>query len=208
MKKLGNEEGIALVTALMFTLICLGIVAGLMQMLLLETKVSATQKNYRNSIEAAYGGTELITREFIPKLFNNYSSAINPLKLAYGSGGMGDIGLVTNDTALQKKLKYATSDWGNTISKTIDAKDNPDLTFMLRGVSSAGNFKVYAKIVDTVQGNSDTTGVDYLDSGVGVAGTGSGISPKHNPALYTFEVRGEKASNPKEKALLSVLYAF
>ncbi|UPU37561.1 pilus assembly PilX N-terminal domain-containing protein [Geomonas paludis] len=207
MKKLGNEDGIALVTALMFTLICLGIVAGLMQMLLLETKVSATQKNYRNSIEAAYGGTELITREFIPKLFNNYSSAINPLKLAYGSGGMGDIGLVTNDASLKTKLSTSTSDWG-TLSKTIDAKDTPDLTFLLRGVSSAGNFKVYAKIVDTVQGNSDTTGVDFLDSGVGVAGTGSGISPKHNPALYTFEVRGEKASNPKEKALLSVLYAF
>lgn len=206
MKKLGNEDGIALVTALMFTLICLGIVAGLMQMLLLETKVSATQKNYRNSLEASYGGTELITKEFIPKLFGNYSAAVIDLGNTYGSDGMGDIGLVVN-ASLKTKLSTATSGWG-TLSKTPDASDVPDLHFTLRGVSSSGNFKVYAKIVDTVPGNSDTTGVDYLDSGAGVAGTGAGISPKHNPSLYSLEVRGEKATNPKEKALLSVLYAF
>ncbi|EKD59366.1 MAG: type IV pilus assembly protein PilX, partial [uncultured bacterium] len=35
-----------------------------------------------------------------------------------------------------------------------------------------------------------------------------GISPKHNPVIYTLEVRGERANNPKEKALLSVLYAY
>jgi len=206
MKKLGNEDGIALVTALMFSLICLGIVAALMQMLLLQTKVSATEKNYRNSLEAAYGGTELLTKEFIPKLFTNYSSGIGPLLTAYGSGGLGDIGLQVDD-GLETKLSTATSDWG-ALSKTIDPKDTPDLQFTLRGISSSNNFKVYAKIVDTVTGNSDTTGVDYLDSGAGVAGTGAGISPKHNPALYSLEVRGEKATNPKEKALLSVLYAY
>ncbi|QXE91478.1 pilus assembly PilX N-terminal domain-containing protein [Geomonas subterranea] len=213
MKKLKNEEGVALVTALMFTLICLGIVAALMQMLLLQTKVSAVEKNYRNSLEAAYGGTELVTREFIPKLFTNYSTGIGPLLTAYGSGtGFSNLGLVVNQGlgnrgGLEIKLRNATSDWG-TLSKTLDAKDAPDLQFLLKGTGSNGNFRIYAKIVDTVPGNSDTTGVDYLDSGVGVAGVGSGISPKHNPALYSVEVRGERAVNPKEKAQLSVLYAF
>lgn len=207
MKKIGNEDGIALVTALMFTLICLGIVAALMQMLLLETKVSGSQKNYRNSLEASYGGTELITREFIPKLFANYSTGIGPLMTAYGSGGLGDIGLVVNNTALKTKLNLATADWGG-LSKTVNAKEIPDLQFTLRGLSAAGNFKIYAKVVDTIPGNSDPTGVDYLDSGVGVVGIASGISPKHNPALYSIEVQGERATNPKEKALLSVLYAY
>jgi hypothetical protein len=202
MKKLKNEEGIALVTALMFTLICLGIVAALMQMLLLQTKVSAVEKNYRNSLEAAYGGTELVTKEFIPKLFTNYSTGIGPLLTAYAS----NIELQAS-TGLKTKLGSATSDWG-TLSKTLDPKDAPDLQFMLKGTGTNGNFKVYAKVVDTVPGNSDTTGIDYLDSGVGVAGTGSGIAPKHNPALYSVEVQGERASNPKEKAILSVLYAY
>ncbi|WP_136526611.1 pilus assembly PilX N-terminal domain-containing protein [Geomonas ferrireducens] len=202
MKKLKNEEGIALVTALMFTLICLGIVAALMQMLLLQTKVSAVEKNYRNSLEAAYGGTELVTKEFIPKLFTNYSTGIGPLLTAYAS----NIELQAS-TGLKTKLSSATSDWG-TLSKTLNPKDAPDLQFMLKGTGTNGNFKVYAKVVDTVPGNSDTTGIDYLDSGVGVAGSGSGIAPKHNPALYSVEVQGERASNPKEKAILSVLYAY
>lgn len=206
MKKLGNEDGIALVTALMFTLICLGIVAALMQMLLLQTKLSGSQKNYRNALEASYGGTELLTREFIPKLFSNYSTGIGPLLTAYNTTGIGDIGLVAS-SALRVKLNTATDDWG-ALSKTLDAKDAPDLQFTLKSLDTAGNFKVYAKIVDTVPGNSDTTGIDYLDSGAGVAGTGAGISPKHNPVIYTLEVRGERANNPKEKALLSVLYAY
>lgn len=202
MKKLKNEEGIALVTALMFTLICLGIVAALMQMLLLQTKVSAVEKSYRNSLEAAYGGTELVTREFIPKLFTNYSTGIGPLLTAYAS----NIDLQAS-TGLKTKLGSATSEWG-TLSKTLNPKDAPDLQFMLKGTGTNGNFKVYAKVVDTVPGNSDTTGIDYLDSGVGVAGSGSGIAPKHNPALYSVEVQGERAANPKEKAILSVLYAY
>lgn len=206
MKKIGNEDGIALVTALMFTLICLGIVAGLMQMLLLETRVSGSQKAYRNALEASYGGTELITREFIPRLFANYSTSINPLLNDYGAGGLGDINLVVNKAALGTKLAKATEEWGS-LSKTVNAKDMPDLQFTLRGLSNS-DFKVYAKVVDTVPGNSDPTGVDYLDAGVGVAGIGSGIAPKHNPALYSLEVQGERATSPKEKAILSVLYAY
>jgi len=206
MKKIRNEDGIALVTALMFTLICLGMVAALMQMLLLQTKLSGSQKNYRNSLEASYGGTELITREFIPKLFSNYSSNIGPLLTAYNGDEIGDIDLLVNDS-LKTKLTTPTDSWG-ALSKTLDAKDTPDLQFNLKSIVSGGNFKVYAKIVDTIPGNSDTTGIDYLDSGVGVAGAGSGISPKHNPVLYSLEVRGERATNAKEKALLSVLYAY
>lgn len=206
-KTLGNEDGIALVTALMFTLICLVMVAGLMQMLLLETKLSGSQKAYKNSLEASYGGVQLVTREFIPKLFTNYSSGIGPLLTAYAGNGVGKIGLVVDDAALRTKLVTPTAAWG-ALSKSLDPKESPDLQFVLRGSDSATNYKVYAKIVDTVPGNSDTTGVDFLDSGVGVAGLGSGISPKHNPALYTLEIRGERATNAKEKALLSVLYAY
>ena len=206
MKSIRNENGIALVTALMFTLICLGMVAALMQMLLLETKLSASQKAYRNSLEASYGGTELVTREFIPRLFTNYSTGVGPLLTVYGDEGLGDIGLVVNGS-LSQKLHTATDDWDG-LSRTLDAKDTPDLEFNLRGSGSGSNFKVYAKIVDTVPGNSDTTGVDYLDSGAGVAGAGAGISPKHNPVLYSLEVRGERETNAKEKALLSVLYAY
>ena len=207
MKNMRNEDGIALVTALMFTLISLGMVMALMQMLLLSTKMSGSQKNYRSSLEASYGGTELITREFIPRLFTNYSTGIGPLLTAFGGTDVGKINLVVNSASLETKLSSPTSSWGS-LSKTIDPTDVPDLQFNLRGTDSSTNFKVYAKIVDTVPGNSDTTGVDFLDSGAGVAGAGAGISPKHNPALFSIEVQGERSTNAKEKARLSVLYAY
>jgi hypothetical protein len=209
MRKLRNEDGIALLTALMFTLITLGMVMALLQMLLVQTTMSGSQKNYRNSLEASYGGTDLLTRELIPRMgMQNFSSvSIGNLVTTFGGTGLGKLGLdIPNQAGLQKKLTTATSSWDATLSRTLDPKDTPDLSFQLKGTGS--NFKVYAKIVDTVPGNSDMTGVDYLDSGAGVAGTGAGISPKHNPSLYTIEVRGERATNAKEKALLSVLYAY
>lgn len=207
MSKLRNEDGIALITALMFTLICLGMIMALMQMLLAGTRMSGSQKNYRNSLEASYGGAELITREFIPRLFTNYSTGIGPLLTAFSGTDIGKIDLVVDKESLKTKLANPTAAWGD-LSKTPDPKDAPDLQFQLKSAGSGGSFKVYAKVVDTVPGNSDTTGVDYLDSGVGVAGAGTGISPKHNPALYSVEVQGERATDAKEKALLSVLYAY
>jgi hypothetical protein len=53
MKYLRNQEGIALVTAMMFTLLCLAMVSVLIYYVLLGTKLSAAQKMYRNSLEAS-----------------------------------------------------------------------------------------------------------------------------------------------------------
>ena len=49
-----------------FTLISLGIIMALLQMVLMGTKMSASQKVYRNSLEASYGGVEAFTKEIIP----------------------------------------------------------------------------------------------------------------------------------------------
>jgi hypothetical protein len=208
MRKLQNEDGIALITALMFTLITLGMVMALMQMILTQTKMSASHKTYHNALEASYGGAELVTKEFIPRL-TNYSTGIGPLLTAFSGTAVGKINLMVNPTpgALKTKLSTDTAGWG-ALNKTLNPKDAPDLQFQLKGDTAASNYKVYAKIVDTVSGNSDMSGVDLLDSGAGVAGAGSGIAPKHNPSLYTIEVQGEKAAGSKEKAKLSVLYAY
>ncbi|HJV66706.1 MAG TPA: pilus assembly PilX N-terminal domain-containing protein [Geomonas sp.] len=221
MKKLRNEEGIALITALMFTLITLGMIMALMQMLLMETKMSASQKSYHNSLEASYGGTEVVTKEIIPRLAN-YSTGVAPLISAFSGTNMGNFNLALNmnnpvKDPIKIKLQNNTSDWAGlgltsmqtqTATQKLDPKYIPDFQFQLKGNSSGVYYKVYAKIVDTVSGNSDMTGIDFLDSGAGVTGAGSGVSPKHNPSLYTIEVQGERANNPKEKAKLSVLYAY
>ena len=200
MRYIRNENGIALLTALMFTLISLGIIMALLQMVLMGSKMSASQKTYGNSLEASYGGVELVTREIIPQLFGDYSSGSKSLNTS-----LGGIGLVLNG-ALKEKIAKDKNDWlVNADNKTPDAKVEPDITFRLAGDN--GSFMVYNKIIDTISGNSDVSGRD-LDAAIGVAGVGSGIAPKHYPSLITFEVLGEREVNPKEKAMLSVLYAY
>lgn len=202
MRYLRNENGIALLTALMFTLIALGIIMALLQMVLMGTKMSASQKVYRNSLEASYGGVDLVAKEIVPKLFGHYTTGRDSLMSTFG--GSSKISLVLGPS-LRDKLEKDRSSWPSSANTIPNAKISPDMTFKLSGTN--GNFMVYNKIVDTVTGNSDISGRD-LDPGIGVAGSGSGIAPKHSPHLITIEVQGERETNPKEKAMLSVLYAY
>jgi hypothetical protein len=205
MKVLRNEDGIALITALMFTLICLGMIMTLLYYVVAGTRMSGAQKRYRNALEASYGGTDFITKAIIPRLFNNYVDGKNSLINDFGTS----LNLTFPSDAIQTKMNTATASWPTAISKTIDPKDNPDLTFNLAG-TSGNQFKVYSKIVDTVPGVGlvDASGVDYLDAGIGVAGTSTATQTPRTPNLYSIEVQGEAAVNPREKAALSVLYAY
>lgn len=208
MKILRNQDGIALITALMFTLICLGMIITLLYYVLAGTRMSGAQKRYRNVLEASYGGTEFITRSVIPRLFNNYTSG--KLSLLGDFGASDKLGLTFTSGSLSTKLSTATSGWPSTVSKTVNPKDTPDFTFTLKGQNSAINFKVYTKIVDTVPGVGllDASGIDYLDAGMGVAGTSASTQTPRTPNIYAIEVQGEAEVNPQEKAGLSVLYAY
>ena len=75
-KNLKNSEGVALVTALVLTLISLAISMALLSFILAETRMTASQKRYRSSLAAAYGGVEITTMDIIPKIFQGYSSSV------------------------------------------------------------------------------------------------------------------------------------
>ena len=207
MRYLRNEEGIALVTALMFTMVCLGITMTLLYYVLSGIKMSAAQKSYKNSLEAAYGGTEFVTKALIPPLFSNYSTGKSSLMNAFGDASKLGLWLGPNT---KEKLTTQTADWSISTSKTVNAKESPDIVFTLNGQSTGGSFKVYSKIVDTVAGVGiiDSSGIDYLDAGIGVAGTSTSTQTPRTPNIYSIEIQGERAFSPKEKALLSVLYAY
>lgn len=213
MRYLRNEDGVALVTALMFTLICLAMIMTLMYYVLMGTKMSAAQKKYRNSLEASYGGTELVTKTIIPRLFADYSSGNLSLKADFAGSGkidlkFGETGTSTSSD-LKTKLLKPTKDWPGSISRSVDPKTVPDFVFTLKG-QGTGDFKVYSKIVDTIAGVGlvDASGVDYLDAGIGVAGTSTSTQTPRTPNVYSVEVQGEAAVNPREKAGLTVLYAY
>src|SRR5512138_3844713 len=188
MKILRNQDGMALITALMFTLICLGMILTLLYYVLAGTKMSGAQKRYRNALEASYGGTEFITKAVIPRLFTNYTTGKGLLITEFG--GTEKWNLMFTSTSLSDKLSTSTALWPTAASRTVDPKEAPDLTFTLPGQGSAGNFKIYSKIVDTVAGVGllDASGIDYLDAGMGVAGTSTSTQTPRSPNIYSIEV--------------------
>ncbi len=203
MKKLQNERGIALVTALLLTLIAFAITMAILYMVIWQTKLSGAHKRYKTALEASQGGVQLFTQQIIPQVFGNVSGASLASQFPAGLG-LNE----PNSSCFQFKLLNPTAKWGSCadLSDPYNATSKPDVTFKLQGAAST--YTVYSKIVDTVPGNSDLSGYALLDSGAGVAGISSGIAPKHIPAMYRIEVQGQQATNPLEKARLSVLYAF
>jgi hypothetical protein len=208
MKTLENEKGIALVTALLFTLISLGIVMALLYYVTQGTKLTAARKRYVTSLEASYGGVDMVTREFIPKLFSGYSSTRLTSEFA-------QVNLSQSVTSPCLKHKLQPDQFPDVCapdSYSLNAKSSPDFIFQLKGVDKLGHptlgFNVFSKIVETLPGNSDPSNIDYLDSGAGVTGGSFGVDPQHIPAKFHIEVQGEREGNPREKSQLSVLYAY
>lgn len=205
MRTLQNENGIALVTSLLLTMISLAFVLALLYVVTQGTKMSGAQKRYRNALEASHGGVEVMTKEIIPKLFTGYSS--NKLATDFSTINLA---VSSSVTCMQQKMTLTNGHWSacSVNSSSLDPKVGYDLTFRLQNISGQPGFRVYAKIVDTSPGNSDASGIDYLDSGGGVASSSPGVSPKHLPGMYRLEVQGEREVNPEEKAKLSVMYAY
>jgi hypothetical protein len=202
MRYLRNEKGIALITSLLLTLISLAIVMAVMYLITQGVQLSASHKRYRTYLEASYGGVETMTKIVIPAAFQDTDNA--PTNLLLGSSFSSYAG------CFQTKLNNPRSSWAGMGcgANALDPSSTPDVTFTLQGPPLQPNYTVFAKIVDTAPGNSDNSGTEMIESGSGVAYTGSGVSPMHIPATYRIEVQGQKQTNTKEKARLTVLYAY
>ena len=207
-----NSKGIALVTSLLLTLISLAISMALLSFILTGMKMSASHKRYSNSLAAAYGGVEVTGKDVIPVIFSNITSSTLTSKLTNDFSRINLV-QVSSNACLRQKLERRTSQWDlvNVCSSQAtlpDARIAPDFRFTLQGQTAATNYNIATKIVDNVPGNSDPSGMAMLDPGMAVVGTTPGISPMHLPALITMEVEGSQGNNPKERADLSVLYAY
>ena len=217
-KLLNNNKGIALITSLMFTMICLVLVMSVLYFVTQSIRISSATKRYKNSLEATYGGSEVVAFEVIDKAFKNFSTFSK-------TNMFENIALNLNNSAcFKQKMELSPSDW-NLCS--VDEKDlsirkiktAPDMTFNLRGQSLSSYYKVYSKIVDTSPGNTDTTNLMKTspeDSGGLMSASGAaypksgggGINMQHVPFSYRIEVQGESAQNDQEKANVTVLYAY
>lgn len=222
---LSNNKGVALVTSLMLTLITLGVVMALFYIITQSIKISAANKRYRNVTEATYGGGELMAFDVIGNAWKNYSSTSNNMSNSLVTKyGNIDLAVAATNDCLKQKLSSPASNWSNCTSpqRSMDIstiKTSPDLTFLLKGTTSALHYKVFAKIVDTSSGNTDNASASMLNtmdsegllsgSGTAYSKTGAGGVPiQHIPYGYRIEVQGEKETNALEKSNVTVMYAY
>lgn len=112
-------------------------------------------------------------------------------------------------TSIEAKLKTPTTSWsGCDSSLTINTASLTSYDFRFDLGTSPNQYRVYSKIVDTVEGNS-SAGVDteLIKTGVVVSNPGE-VPVKSIPYLYTIEIDAQNFSNPAERAKLSVLYQY
>jgi len=202
---LRSAKGAALVTALMLTMLALVISLTLLYTVTVGTKVSASQKRYRSALAAAQGGVEVLTLELMPRLLDASASAD---KVA------GDFALIKLQlpqyACLQQKLTLPTGAWSACPPdrQPSDPASSPDVSFKLGGaLPSDPGFSIAGKIMDSIPGNSDLGGIDYLEQGGSVSAKEEGIRPRHVPGLFNIAVQGV-GGNAREKARLSLLYAY
>jgi hypothetical protein len=221
MKQLKNDKGIALVTALLLTLISLTFMMAVLYLLTQGVRTSASTKHYATALEATYGGVDFFTKDALPQMLTLASSAFvgNTLEGQYTALSM-DIPATVTDACLQDKLTKVSSGWSNcnANNKTTDItqlKDTADMKFTFPGTQGSSAYTVYAKIVDTVIGNTDTS--QYAGGGLligaGVArsamSVGGGNTPSTKiPYLFDIEIQGEASVNPQERTRVNLFYAF
>jgi hypothetical protein len=217
MLQLKNERGIALVTALCFTLICLGIIMMLLYTILQGTKTTSASKRYATVLEASYGTVDLLQKDLIPQLINMPTSGYDALAAQFTSISMDIPG--ANRSCFAEKLSKASWDTTlcNAATQTAKATLSPDMTFNLKATNDTTGYRIYTKIISTrcaatasdPCSNSDagSEGVPGLFKPGGTTATTTPPAPSL-PAIYRIEVSGERANNPREKAELTVLYAY
>ena len=202
MKTLRNTKGFALPFVLILAAIALTITVAMFLMLARGSFVSGQQKRYRTALEASRGGMEAMMQLIAS---GGTPAAIAALPYA-GKYIPPTTDLVTKLGGPVLPIVLPTGAWpgwgGLDNAITIDPEDSA--TYDMR--IDLGTYRVYTKIVDTVQGNSES-GEELLKSGVVSTGTGE-VPAVSVPYLYTIEVLSQSQVNPTERSKLSVLYQY
>lgn len=191
-------------TALMLTMISLTVIMALMYMITAGTQLTGAQKRYKNSLDAAHGGVDVMIKDILPTIMQNQGSATLDTDVENGFSAIS-LDVVTTNECLTAKLTTPTGEWPSTCSQQSNPSQGPDMSLLLPS-TSGDSFRVYTKIVDTVKGNSDVSGLQL--EGAGVAESSPVLTPQHFPYLYRVEVQGERATNAREQSNVSALYAY
>lgn len=229
-----SEQGIALVMVLVLSFIALAIVSALLFMVTQGTTTSGSQGFFRTAEEAGIGGAE-IAFEYMESRGRLNIPGLNLATAYAGECDCGDPEIFDDNldfttafpfsrTCRCDKICNPTQSYDfnlavgddvcdedtavNGVQLALNPAINPDIQFLIG--NAPNQYNVSIKIVDTVLGNSDVSGIlDDNLSGDSTVNSQSGIIyPPHNPYMYRIEVLAERASNPRERSRLSILYAY
>ncbi len=189
MKRLGNDRGVALIFVLLLSVVALITTAGLLYIVARGGYLSGQQKRYNTALEAGRGGIQATLQVVADRGIDTIG--LNNIVIG------GDLGT---------KLSNATGVWGMGVdsSSIID----PDVTSTYDLRFDLGGYRIYSKIVDTVDGNS---GADTGLLKSGVVNTQSGeVTVMNVPYLYTIEELAANQFGPSktERVKISVLYQY
>ena len=140
MKKIKDKKGFALITALILSLLAMGLIAILTHLIMTGISMSASFKSYTSALDAAKGGMEY----FIQDISDNI----------YHKG-------VPSDTSVICKMQQDTSNWAtscrgylkaeNMINSTQDLYSHSSISDIVNHYDSKttfGNYNVYIKLID------------------------------------------------------------
>ncbi|MFA5616580.1 MAG: hypothetical protein WDK95_06955 [Syntrophorhabdaceae bacterium] len=211
LKRDGRKKGVALVSALIVVSVAAGIFAAVMYFALTGTEISGLQRKYHSSKEASLGAIDVLTKDLLPRVLGGTTLSAAVASLFKPAAVLPAITAdAAKDTCFTDKLTKSTSAWpGGTCDSGTDPTVNPDIVFNLKGKADQTKpYVVNMKIIDTVSGNSDKTGV-VLDLGSGVVDDASAlIRIQHFPFLYTIVTDARQQGSTTERANIEVLYAY
>ncbi len=205
------ERGVALVVVLVFSSVMLAVMTVLIYMITVGTQMSGSHKQYKTALEAGFGGADILYQ--IIALRGNTADT-NTFLASLNSQGLNAAittpGTCTGTTAgmpytdLRTKIMASTTGWSAPCNQSLILDAAQTATYDLR--FKLGSYTVYAKIADTVAGN---TGGDYALTNTGVVSSGGELPVQSFPSQYTIEVEAENtAVASPERAKLSILYQY
>ncbi len=215
-----GERGVAMITVLMLSAICIVILTTLIYMTTMGTKASGSQKRYKTALEASYAGLDVATQVIAARA--DVASFITGSVTSLGfiskipaacSGNAYSSGLPVAFTGAAAKIMTASSTWAaGSCGDTSLLANSTSYDFVFK-MGTSPQFNVYTKIVDVIEGNTGAGGnvLGHRLTTTQVASSTSEIQSEVIPYLYTLEIDSENtitSQTANERSGLSVLYQY
>ena len=203
---LRNNRGVALILVLVIATVALAVTATLLYIISVNSRMTGVEKRYESALDAAEGvdgvaadiiGQRLdITAPGHPYVLN--AAAFTDIAFAKRPG------LTPASGCWQAKMYNDTALWPLACDHDFNVSQSSyDFHYTTGGAPS---FDVYAKIINTVSGNT-APDLGLRKNGV-VASSPGDLAVPSRPYMYMIETVAINQSNTSEQARVSLLYQY